>query len=78
MTTYLDLAAEIARQTEVIRRVNARCDHLGIRLGEVIKERDDMRALHEHALSELRLLGYTIRDGMIWPPNDRAERQPST
>jgi predicted nucleic acid-binding Zn-ribbon protein len=28
-------AAEIERQREVIAKVNARCDHLGMRLGEV-------------------------------------------
>jgi hypothetical protein len=37
-------AAEIERQREVIAKVNARCDHLGMRLGEVIRERDALRA----------------------------------
>lgn len=37
-------AAEIERQRAVIRKVNARCDHLGMRLGEVIRERDALRA----------------------------------
>lgn len=33
-------ASEIDRQRDVIGKVNARCDHLGMRLGEVIRERD--------------------------------------
>ena len=37
------LLAEIERQREVIGRVNAKCDHLGIRLGEVIAERDALQ-----------------------------------
>ncbi len=41
--------AEIDRQREVIRSLNARCDHLGIRLGEVIRERDKLRAAIERA-----------------------------
>lgn len=32
--------AEVERQKGVISAVNARCDHLGMRLGDVIKERD--------------------------------------
>lgn len=35
--------AEIVRQTGVISRANLRCDHLGMRLGEVIRERDALR-----------------------------------
>ena len=33
-------AAEIERLQQVVSRVNSRSDHLGIRLGEVIRERD--------------------------------------
>lgn len=38
------LRAEIARQRDVIGSVNSRCDHLGMRLGEVIRERDALEA----------------------------------
>jgi hypothetical protein len=41
------LHSEIARQRDVIGTVNARCDHLGMRLGEVIRERDALRAAAE-------------------------------
>ena len=37
------LQAEGDRQQTVIRSVNGRCDHLGIRLGELIRERDALR-----------------------------------
>lgn len=44
---------EITRQREVIRRLNGKCDYLGITLGEVIAERDRLRveveALREDA-----------------------------
>jgi hypothetical protein len=43
------LVAEVARQKSVISTVNAECDHLGMRLGEVIKERDALRALRADA-----------------------------
>ena len=33
-------AAEIERLQQVVSRINAGCDHLGIRLGEVMRERD--------------------------------------
>lgn len=36
---------EIERLMGVVRHVNSRCDHLGMRLGEVIRERDALRAL---------------------------------
>lgn len=35
---------EIERQSGVIRKLNGQCDHLGIKLGEVIRERDALRA----------------------------------
>jgi hypothetical protein len=38
--TLEEALAEIERQRAVIVRLNARCDHLGMRLGEVIRERD--------------------------------------
>lgn len=37
------LAAEDKRLSAQLANVNARCDHLGMRLGEVIKERDALR-----------------------------------
>lgn len=37
------LEREIARQKEVIGSVNARCDHLGMRLRDIKAERDAMR-----------------------------------
>ncbi len=37
------LQAECDRQKGVIASVNGRCDHLGMRLGEVIRERDALR-----------------------------------
>lgn len=36
-----ELAAEVERLSAQLAKVNARCDHLGMRLGEIIKERDD-------------------------------------
>jgi hypothetical protein len=39
------LRKEAERQSTVIAKVNARCDHLGIRLGEVMRERDELLAL---------------------------------
>jgi len=38
-----ELTAENKRLSVQLTKVNARCDHLGIRLGEVIRERDEMR-----------------------------------
>jgi hypothetical protein len=38
------LRAEVDRQREVIRRVNARCDHLGMSLRDIKAERDALRA----------------------------------
>ena len=38
------LRAEIERLHGVVRHVNSRCDHLGMRLGEVIRERDALLA----------------------------------
>lgn len=40
ITTILD---EIERLTLVVRKLNGQVDHLGIRLGEVIRERDALR-----------------------------------
>ena len=34
---------EIDRLLRVVAAVNARCDHLSMRLGEVIRERDKLR-----------------------------------
>lgn len=39
--------AEIERLSDVVSKVNARCDHLGIRLGEVIAERDALAEANE-------------------------------
>jgi hypothetical protein len=39
-----EAADEIEHQTDVIRKLNGKCDHQGIRLGEVIAERDALRA----------------------------------
>lgn len=36
-----ELTAENKRLSAQLAKVNARCDHLGMRLGEIIKERDD-------------------------------------
>lgn len=38
------LRSEVDRQCGVIRDVNARCDHLGMRLRDVMAERDALRA----------------------------------
>ena len=43
----LEAADEIERLMSVVARVNARCDHLGMRLGEVISERDKLRLKHD-------------------------------
>lgn len=42
--TLGSLAAEVGRQREVIGRLNAQCDHLGMRLRDVMAERDALRA----------------------------------
>ena len=34
------LRAELERLSDVVSKVNARCDYLGIRLGDVMRERD--------------------------------------
>lgn len=50
------LLAEIERQRAVITKVNAYADHLGIRLGEVIRERDALaRQLAKHELADWAL-----------------------
>jgi hypothetical protein len=49
-------AAEIERQREVIAKVNARCDHLGMRLGEVIRDRDALRAASIRARNDIQML----------------------
>ena len=41
----LEAADEIERLMSVVAAVNARCDHLGMQLGEVIRERDKLRRL---------------------------------
>lgn len=54
---------EITRQREVIRRLNGKCDYLGITLGEVIAERDRLRAEVE-----------ALRAGMQWQPIETAPK----
>lgn len=61
--------AEIERQKQVIARLNGRCDHLGMRLGEVIAERDKLRQsarfagyFHELPSAEGRRLWEQARD----------------
>lgn len=49
MSEVTALIQEIDRQREVIGRVNARCDHLGIRLGEIKRERDALKKQAEQA-----------------------------
>lgn len=39
--------AEIQRLSDVVSKVNSRCDHLGIRLGEVIAERNALAEANE-------------------------------
>lgn len=39
------MRAEIERQREVIRNVNARCDHLGMSLRDIKAERDTLKRL---------------------------------
>lgn len=38
-----ELAAEIVRQRNVIRKANAYADHLGMNLRDIKRERDDLR-----------------------------------
>lgn len=44
VTAIEALQAETERQKGVIASVSGRCDHLGMRLGEVLRERDALRA----------------------------------
>jgi len=66
------LYAELDRQREVIRRLNLRCDHLGIRLGEVIRERDAALEQPERTHSQkLADAGFTRRPS-LWAWQARA------
>jgi hypothetical protein len=46
------LRAEVDRQREVIRSLNARCDHLGMSLRDIKAERDALRAALEKIADE--------------------------
>jgi hypothetical protein len=48
------LKADAERLSDVVSKVNARCDHLGIRLGEVIDERDALLAALKRLLPAYR------------------------
>lgn len=43
--TVDEMRAEIERQRDVIREVNARCDHLGMSLRDTKAERDTLKRL---------------------------------
>lgn len=43
--TLREAAKEMERLRGVVASVNSRCDHLGMRLGEVMRERDRLREL---------------------------------
>ena len=51
MSDITALLAEVERLSLVVRRLNGQVDHLGIRLGEVIRERDVLRAWAERGES---------------------------
>jgi hypothetical protein len=71
---------EIERQSAVIRNLNGQCDHLGIKLGEVIRERDALRAfalaVMEHwPLGDVdggSLQDYAVKHGLLTPESRTA------
>jgi hypothetical protein len=63
-----EMQREIDRQREVIRKVNARCDYIGIRLGEVIREREQMA-------EALTLIAAPMRPDGSWNRDRGACRQ---
>lgn len=58
------LQRELDRRSEVITQVNARCDHLGIRLGEVIRARDGLQRELEEARKDAQR--YRALRAMNW------------
>lgn len=58
------LRAENERLSKVVSNVNRRCDHLGIRLGEVIAERDALLHAAKFARTYLSLYGETAEQAL--------------
>lgn len=56
--------AEIQRLSDVVSKVNSRCDHLGIRLGEVIADRDALLDAAKFARTYLSLYGETAKQAL--------------
>lgn len=59
-----EAAIEIDRQRGVIGMVNARCDHLGMRLGDAIRERDAQVQRHKPLVMAVE---WVLEEGHLYP-----------